>query len=280
MARRPDTGRTVSRAIARRRRYDARVALPDRSRIVSVLREVAGRYPPPLVAGQMADAERMAFHLGLLEGVPSGGRVADIGGGVGLFSTGARALGFDAVLVDDFKDDVNLKEGQGALQLHRELGVEIIDCDVIEQGVDFPESSLDAVTSFDSMEHWHHSPRRLFHALVRALKPGGLFVLGAPNCVNMRKRITVPLGRGKWSSLDEWYRSERFRGHVREPDVRDLRAIAADLNLRHWRVLGRNWQGYKSGSALVRALTRVADLPLRAFPSLCADLYLVGQRHE
>jgi hypothetical protein len=47
------------------------------------------------------------------------------------------------------------------------------------------------------MEHWHHSPKRLFRQVSdKLLKPGGRFVLAVPNCVNLRKRLSVPLGVG------------------------------------------------------------------------------------
>jgi SAM-dependent methyltransferase len=254
------------------------VPLPKRPAIQDKLRTLARRYPPAFVDTQLEDVPRIAFHLGLLATVPEGGRVADIGGGVGLFSPGAQSLGFSTVLVDDFSDSVNQEQGDALLDLHRTLGIQIINTDVIEKGVDLPEASFDAVTSFDSMEHWHHSPKRLFHSLIKALKPGGLFVLGVPNRANLRKRLAVPLGRGRWSSMEEWYEVERFRGHVREPDVRDLRHIARDLGLREPRILGRNWQGRLSPSALTRFATTLADYPLRLFPSLCSDLYLVGRR--
>ena len=44
-------------------------------------------------------------------------------------------------------------------------------------------------------------------------------MVGVPNCVNLRKRLTVPLGRGKWSPMADWYEQPSFRGHVREPDA-------------------------------------------------------------
>ena len=105
---------------------------------------------------------------------------------------------------------------------------------------------LDAFTVFDTMEHWHNSPKRTFHQLMTALKPGGLFIVSAPNCVNLRKRITVPFGVGKWTAMRDWYEVEQFRSHVREPDVADLRYIAADLGLKNAQVIGRNWSGYRS----------------------------------
>ena len=247
--------------------------------IVKRLRGLAGDYPESLVDGQLRDVPRIGFHLKLLlDRVPEGARVADIGGGVGLFSVGAKALGCDSVLVDDFRDAVNLEHGEEALAPHRKHGVEVISRDVVADGVEFEPASLDAVTSFDSLEHWHHSPKKLLHQLMAALKPGGWLILGAPNCVNMRKRITVPWGRGKWSSMQEWYEESVFRGHVREPDVRDLRYIARDMGLNETRIIGRNWQGRVSPNGLVRAMTAIFDLPLRINPAWCADLYLMGRK--
>ncbi len=119
-------------------------------------------------------------------------------------------------------------------------------------------------------------PKRLM--IVHELRAGGRFVIGVPNCVNLRKRITVPLGYGKWSSFDEWYGNPLFRGHVREPDVADLRAIASDMKLQNVRIVGRNWLGFASANPIVRSFTKAIDVPLRAFPALCADIYLVAEK--
>jgi SAM-dependent methyltransferase len=201
-----------------------------------------------------------------------------VGGGVGLFSVGCAAAGFKrVVLIDDFRDEINRIAGDSILDLHRKRGIEVLSRDVVAQGLG-AEGPFDAVTSFDSMEHWHHSPKRLFRQIMDALRPGGLFVLGVPNCVNLRKRLTVPLGRGKWSRMADWYEPEVFRGHVREPDVDDLRYIGRDLGLENSRILGRNWLGLLSSNPLMRIATIAADRPLRLFPSLCSDIYLVGKK--
>ena len=124
-----------------------------------------------------------------------------------------------------------IRPGGATLEVHRSLGVRVEARDPLTAGFGFPNRSLDVVTTFDSMEHWHHSPKRLFASVMEALKPGGLFVIGGPNAVNLRKRITVPLGRGKWTEMAHWYETQRFRGHVREPDVDDRRYIARELGL-------------------------------------------------
>jgi hypothetical protein len=101
-------------------------------------------------------------------------------------------------------------------------------------------------------------------------------VLGVPNSVNARKRLTVPFGKGAWSPMEEWYEQSEFHGHVREPDVSDLRYIASDMGLREIQIIGRNWLGYY-GRPAVRAITTLADPLLRLRPSLCSDLYLLGR---
>jgi SAM-dependent methyltransferase len=113
--------------------------------------------------------------------------------------------------------------------------------------LDFPEDSFDMVTTFDSMEHWHHSPKRLFHMLKKALTPGVVLIIGVPNCSNLRKRVTTLLGRGYWSEIQHWYELDVFRAHVREPSVADLRYICSDLDMAVLEVSGRNgWAGYRT----------------------------------
>ena len=244
----------------------------------NVLTAVARRYPNELISDQLRDVDRIAFMIELAGDRGRAKSVCDIGGGVGLFSVGCQSIGIDATLVDDFGDQVNSTWGTTALALHKDLGVTIVSRDVVASGVDFPANVFDVITSFDSMEHWHASPKSLFRQLLTALKPGGLFVLGVPNCVNLRKRITVPFGVGKWSPMDEWYERERFRGHVREPDVADLRYISTDLGLEEVRILGRNWSGRGSRFRWVRITVPLIDRLLQLRPSLCSDLYLVGRK--
>lgn len=251
-----------------------------------ILRKLAEQYPPTLVAHQIRDIPRISFHIRLAIGSvhpveTQDLEICDIGGGIGLFSVGCAAYGVKrSVLVDDFNDPVNARTGSSVLDLHKSHGVEIFAQNVIDQGLNRISGGFDVITTFDSMEHWHHSPKRLFHDALDRLKPGGAFIVGVPNCLNARKRITVPFGSGKWSSMTEWYEPEIFRGHVREPDVRDLKYIANDLGLVNPAILGRNWLGYQSSSRLIRFATICMDLPLRVAPQLCSDIYLVGRKTQ
>jgi SAM-dependent methyltransferase len=253
--------------------------IPDLRQMKSVLTAIAAKYPPDLVVGQLSDIERISFHISLLmvQNYKSLS-VCDLGGGIGLFSIGCAALGMKVTVIDDFQDEVNKQCGSAILELHKSYGVDVVSADVLSGPLPFPVRSLDAVTCFDSMEHWHRSPKKLFASVMAMLKPGGIFVLGVPNRANLRKRISVPLGYGKWSSMKDWYGATEFRGHVREPDVDDLHYIAHDLRIEEYRIYGRNWTGYSSPRSLVRIATYACDLPLRLFPSLCAEIYLVGKK--
>jgi len=249
--------------------------LPIRETLVDLARQ----FPRRMVEDQLDDVDRIAFNIQIVtDRMGTKITLADIGGGIGLYSVGCAALGLHAILVDDFQDENNRPVVDEVLQLHKSKGVEIVSQDVVHQPLKLAENSLDVITCFDSMEHWHHSPKKLFHDLARILKPGGLFVIGVPNCVNLRKRLTVPFGAGKWSAMEYWYESDVFRGHVREPDVDDLHYIARDLKLEQVEILGRNWLGYTSRKPHIRFVTRFVDKILQFRPTLCSNIYLVARK--
>ena len=148
------------------------------------------------------------------------------------------------------------------------------------------DGSVDVVTCFHSLEHWHHSPRRLFREIVRVLKPGGWLVLATPNAVNLRKRCYVLLGKSNLPNLHAWYTEGDpvFRGHVREPVIKDLHEILRMNGLEVVATRGRNFIGRSSRAlsflppGLVRTAARVSDYALALFPSLCSDLHVVGRK--
>ena len=147
-------------------------------------------------------------------------------------------------------------------------------------------ASADVVTCFHSLEHWHHSPRPLFREIVRVLKPGGFLLLATPNAVNLRKRIYVLLGRSNLPTLNEWYNDGDpvFRGHVREPVIRDLHQLMRWNGLEVVGTYGRNFIGRRSEAlgflpvAVVDAIATGSDRVLRCFPSLCSDIHVMGRK--
>jgi SAM-dependent methyltransferase len=243
--------------------------------VKGLLQEIADMYSEPLRGHQLRDVARIAYNASLVLDRKTAGRICDIGGGVGMFTPLFARLGWDTVLVDDFSDQVNHELGDRALEPHRQLGLRVESRDAVAATIS-DLGRFDVVTSFDSMEHWHHSPRRLFASVSEALNPEGLFVLGVPNALNLRKRVTVPLGRGGWAPFDEWWEPEIFRGHVREPTVPDLYRIAREMRLDVLSVTGRNWLGYNSPHAWRRVATTLVDRIIRARSTLCSDIYLIA----
>ena len=152
--------------------------------------------------------------------------------------------------------------------------------DIFKMEWPFAKEEIDVITTFDSMEHWHQSPKELFHQLFGYLKHSGVLWINVPNCVNMRKRITVPLGYGKWSPMSAWYETPVFRAHVREADVDDLRYIARDLGCDHPEIVGKNWIGYRSPHRWVRMATPVFDRLLQLHPAFCSDIYVAVTKHH
>ena len=244
------------------------------------LREIAGEYPGALQFPDYyleADIARIRFQVQLITSAKGADvDVCDVGGGVGLFSVAAAQAGMRVTVIDDFGDHPDVIGN--AIGILQRRGVGIISDDPLAHGFPFGPETLDVVTCFASMEHWHQSPKKLFREIRDALRPGGLFILSGPNCVNLRKRITVPLGHGKWTPLHDWYEAPVFRSHVREPDVADLRYIANDMGLRDVRIIGRNWIGYMHPSKLVRFFMPLVDPILQLRPTLCSDIYMLGTK--
>ncbi len=255
----------------------------QRDDIERQLIDLAALYPDDMVAEQLRDVRRIADHIdAAIDGRdPASLSVADIGGGVGLFSLGCAAIGMKrVVLIDDFRDDVSLQRHDSGVALHRQHGVEVIARDVVAEGLAGVDGDFSTITCFEAMEHWHHSPKRTFHEAVRLLTPGGRLLIGVPNSVDFVKRVTVPLGIGTWSAMGDWYDVDVFRGHVREPRLADLRYIADDLGLVDVEYSGRNWNMLAHPRPAVRAVGRGLDPLLRLRPSLCSSIYVLGRTPE
>jgi len=235
-----------------------------------MLHRLARRYPDPIRDHQEGDIERIAFHVERV--FEPGARIADLGGGIGLFSPACAALGLEVWLVDDFAEEVNRRIGLDSIGLHQELGVHVVKADVRDWVGTFEAGSLDVITSFLSVEHWRHPPRPILQDAVRLLKPGGLLMMAFSNAFSLRRRFVHTFGIDRRAEFEEWYRSDPFRGIVRRPSAGDLRCIAQDLGLGEIRIYGRNWS---LPCDSVPALPPPIDSALRRFfPGLCTYIYL------
>ncbi len=257
----------------------------------SVFRALEGR-PPDAAKGEAVN-RREAFYfevaagLGVLE---SGRSALDLGAGMSWFGSIASELGLTVSVVDDYGggggvDIANRKASLETLDaFRRNFGVSIYEQDLLVDPLPLSDDSIDIVTCFHSLEHWHHSPKKLFSEIRRVLRPGGYLFIATPNVVNLRKRIHVLLGRTNLSELTEWYDEPVFRGHVREPTVGDLHTLMSWNEFEIVSTFGRNFIGEDS-IVLTRSFGRLAGLVakisepvLKRFPTLCSDIHVVGRK--
>ncbi len=245
----------------------------DRRLVETTLRTLAGRYPESLRRAQQRDVDRIAFHIE--RAFVRGGSLIDLGGGIGLFSVGCAELGMKVWLVDDMRDPVNREQTGPALELHRAAGVQVMELDVARFGGSFEDDSIDVVTCFFTVEHWHEAPRAVLREAARVLRPGGKLVLGALNAFALRTRLATLLGLRPAARFDEWYAAGRFRGVLRPLSLSDLRRIATDLGLTDIRTFGRNWPA--AGRPMPGVPDGFAGNLLRLRPGLCTCIYLEGR---
>jgi len=203
--------------------------------------------------------------------------ILDVGGGLGLFSIGLKILNVHkSVIVDDFSELFN--SNKEVKNIFKRFNVDCLKINLLSNDTIKLKKKYDVVTCFHTIEHFHHSPKKLLFRISKILKNKGLFILCAPNSNNIKKRIECFFGFYTWSNLNDYFYSNTFRGHVREPNVSDLIFFTKYMKLKIVNIYGRNWQGLSSENRFIRIITIIFDKFLRLFPSLCSDIYIVAKK--
>ena len=230
---------------------------------------------------------RLVHRAGMLE---KDRDLLDLGAGLSAFGPVARGLGMRVTVVDDFgggggvEPDTAIKARRIIEGWKNQLGIRVIEQDLVGNPLPLEKESVDVVTCFHSLEHWHHSPKGLFGEIVRVLRPRGVLILAAPNAANLRKRIYVCAGRNIFACLEEWYHDPIFRGHVREPTVSDLHQILRWNDFEIVGTYGRNFIARNSQALaflppkLINIMAAGSELVLRFFPTLCSDIHVIGRK--
>ena len=145
-------------------------------------------------------------------------RLLDVGSGPMNVTAAFSKCGFNCFAVDDLSDPWHLRDDNRAKiqEFARLMNIEFHQQDA-SYHIPFDRGTFDVVLLKAVIEHLHESPRRLLNECFEFLKPGGALVVTMPNSVNLRKGISVLLGKTNFPPVDQFYHSEgMWRGHVRE----------------------------------------------------------------
>jgi SAM-dependent methyltransferase len=207
-----------------------------------------------------------------------GKSLVDLGAGTNAINPLLQLMGMNVSIVDDFGDSGygNFELDQVLDGVHRAIGVDVYSLDVLHDKLPFKNNSIDVLTTYDALEHFYGNVKHIMEEISRITRPGGKIIIGVPNAANLRKRIASVMGRVQWTSFDEWYYDEPFRGHVREPIVSDLLKLLEVGGYQPVKVIGRNWnlKRVKKFNSLTTVIGKLIELR----PTLCSEIYVVGRK--
>lgn len=183
-------------------------------------------YLDPVDEGYLSIAKTIVRHL------QPGDKILDFGSGPCDKTAVIQLLGYQCSASDDLQDywhqiDTNREE---ILSFIDQIGIDFTLA--TDRTLPYPKESFDMVMMHHVLEHLHDSPRDLVNGLLELLKPEGYFFATVPNAVNIRKRVSVLLGRTNLPNFATYYwYPDSWRGHVREYTRNDLIKIAEYLGL-------------------------------------------------
>jgi SAM-dependent methyltransferase len=202
-------------------------------RIDQVICEIAAQFGPPAQDTIVLNNQgKHRFEIGLMLGaLPAGGRLLDVGGGMGVnllcMKRLPRPLG-ETALIDRFVEyDTGNRMGprDRGLALMHEAGILVHDCDFWRaHRLPLEADHFDLVTLLDVVEHLPGSPLQLLSEIRRVLRPGGRLILAGPNSLSALKRARLLLGTHPYTPFEPWL-AEGYFGHYREYSMREYEAL-------------------------------------------------------
>lgn len=179
----------------------------------------------------------------LLEGVPQGARVLDVGCGNGYNAARYLDWGFDVVGID--VSAVGLDIARRAYPAGRFEQVEICD-DVLDRlGGAAP---FDIVCSTEVVEHIY-DPHAWARCCFNALAPGGALIASTPHH-GFLKNLTISLANG-W---DRHFECLRAGGHIKFFSARTLAQLLRETGFERMRFIGAGRAPLLWKSLLVKAV--------------------------
>tara|TARA_B100000029_G_scaffold146386_1_gene141699 strand:+ start:295 stop:1188 length:894 start_codon:yes stop_codon:yes gene_type:complete len=198
----------------------------------------------------------------VLKYLPRGSSILDFGCGPCDKTAVLQHLGFNCSAYDDFRDDWHVIDDnkEKIVSFANDCGIDLKMAGESEI-LPFAEQSFDMVMLHDVLEHLHDSPRDLLDDLLGLVKPDGLIFVTVPNAVNIRKRVSVLLGKTNLPSFESyyWYHGP-WRGHVREYVKSDLSLLAEYLNCEILELHGSDHMIHKVPSVVRNLYVQVTNI--------------------
>lgn len=178
------------------------------------------------------DFNRFLFSLNFLDriNIIKSKRILDIGCGIGLMICAINNLGGNAIGIDKFvflnNNEYSPMNSNKLKNLWKKNNIKIINGDVVNDPLPFPNNYFDVVNMDAFIEHLPESPKRLFSEIYRVLKNDGYVLISTPNLVSLVKRLQLFSGRSpSWDIKDYFEKSNKFLGHRREFTAKELKLM-------------------------------------------------------
>jgi SAM-dependent methyltransferase len=189
--------------------------------------------------------------------------IVEVGSGMGLFTLAGRALGFRVVGLDSSADRY-MARMQIAQTIFADNDLAPALVQSVSERLPFPDASVDAVASFQTIEHVGDVAATLSD-IRRILKPGGVFFAQVPNYLSFQEAhygVFAPLGLGK-RAFGRYLRARRkptqFLEHLQWITPPKLREMLRAAGFRSCSVAEYSRPTYAAG----RLPAEVATLPFR-----------------
>ena len=193
-------------------------------KILNTVRQVANFFGKPAADSIIFENEgKHCFEIGLLLGrIFKDMRILDVGGGMGVNLICLQKMmgsALELFLVDRFEEyteDNPMGTCTKGIELMQKANISVTHQDFLKDpSLRYDCGYFDVVSCFDVVEHIPKNPLQLFAEVKRILKPGGVFILGAPNSIALNRRIKLLVGIHPYMPFDEWC-SDNYYSHYRE----------------------------------------------------------------
>ncbi len=195
----------------------------------TALQQAKKEYPFPEVFREQR-YENIINHI--VKRIPAGAKVLDLGAGPCEIPAILSLMGYNCTAYDDFMDEWLTKNNgrQKVFDFAKKMNVrvELVDYKTIP----FEKGEFDLFMMNDVLEHLHDSPRDLLNDCLEKVREEGYLFITVPSVVNIRKRISVLLGKTNLPDYETYYwYPGKWRGPVREYTRGDLTQMCEYLNL-------------------------------------------------